>query len=91
MPIDFLGHRLTLQGKTVLIEPTPKNLEKHRIAMERGLKRIVHGASSTARAKRARELRRYVRSWCAAFKLWEGAGARKAEDFSRISNIVNSL
>jgi len=89
-PIDFLGHRLTLHGNKVRIEPTPENLEKYRVAVKRGLRRIVHGASSTARAQRARELRRYIRSWCAAFKLWDEAGARKAKDFGRISKTINS-
>jgi hypothetical protein len=89
-PIDFLGHRLTLQGNKVRIEPTPENLAKYRVAVERGLRRIVHGASSTARARRARELRRDIRSWCAAFKLWDEAGARKAKDFGRISKTINS-
>jgi hypothetical protein len=90
-PIDFLGHRLTLQGNKVRIEPTPENLAKYRVAVERGCRRIVHGKSSTARAKRARELRGYIRSWCAAFKLWDEAGVQKAKDFGRISKIIESL
>lgn len=53
-PIDFLGHRLTLQGKKVRIEPTPENLKKYSFAVERGVARIVDATSSTARANRAR-------------------------------------
>lgn len=90
-PIDFLGHRLTPQGKKVRIEPTPENLKKYCVAVERGLRRIVHGASSNIRAQRARELRGYIRSWCAAFKLWDEAGVQKAKDFGRISKIIESL
>lgn len=90
-PIDFLGHRLTLQGKKVRIEPTPENLKKYSFAVERGVARIVDATSSTARANRARELRRYVCSWCAAFKLWDGAPARRAKDLGRIDKIIGSI
>ena len=90
-PIDFLGHRLTLQGNKVRIEPTPENLAKYRVAVKRGLRRIAHETSFTARTKRARELRGFIRSWCAAFKMWDEAGVQKAKDIGRISNIIESL
>lgn len=90
-PTDFLGHRLTLVGKKVLIEPTPDNLEKYRLNFDHGWARIINAPSGKATAHRAEELRRYVRSWHAAFKLWGEAPTRQAKDLARINKLLKSF
>jgi hypothetical protein len=62
-PIDFLGHRHTPHQQTVLIEPHPSNRKEFEDKVKNELS-CLHGKSlsSTARARKLRELEAYVRS-----------------------------
>jgi hypothetical protein len=73
-PIDFLGHRLTAQHGAVMIEPSPAKLQEFEAELKAGLARISGGSlSSAARSRIIQQLRTYIRSWTAAFRLWPGA------------------
>ena len=86
-PIKFLGHRLTLHEGMVLIEPSPLNRQEFEAKMNKELF-CLNGKSLSpaARARKIRELRRYVCSWTAAFKLWPQAEMCRKHWLAKISD-----
>jgi hypothetical protein len=86
-PIEFLGHRLTAQHGTVIIEPSPANREEFETETNAALARIKGEALSPAvRARKIRELERYVRSWTAAFKLWPQAEIQRKHWLTKLAD-----
>ncbi|HZM90084.1 MAG TPA: hypothetical protein VFF31_26430 [Blastocatellia bacterium] len=86
-PIDALGHRLTAQHATVMIQPTPLNLQRFKLKMRRELSRI-NFLTTSARARKLRDLKTYVRSWTAAFLLWPHVETHKKEWLAKIDNCI---
>jgi hypothetical protein len=73
-PIEFLGHRLTAQHGAVIIEPSPAKRQEFKAELKAGLARISGGSlPPAARSRKIQQLRTYIRSWTAAFRLWPGA------------------
>jgi hypothetical protein len=73
-PIDFLGYRLTAQHGAAIIEPSPAKLQEFEAELKAGLARINSGSlPPAARTRKIQQLRTYIRSWTAAFRLWPGA------------------
>jgi hypothetical protein len=72
-PIKFLGHRLIRQGGKVRIEPTERNQQKFATTVESSLRKLRRlDISSEGRKGAVRNLKRYIRSWTAAFGLCDG-------------------
>ncbi len=87
-PIEFLGHRLTAHHGTVTIEPSPLNQQKFEVTMKVGLARIKGNPFSPAvRARKIRELRKYVCSWASAFKLWPQAVIHQEQWLAKIADV----
>jgi hypothetical protein len=84
-PIEFLGHRLRLVKGAVWIEPNPVNLKAFESNVGRALSDIRRSDTRAERARRAENLRRYVRSWTAAFSLWPKAKKRREEALKHIA------
>jgi hypothetical protein len=87
-PIDFLGHRLTVMGEQVKIEPIPhKEMEfQQEIASAFSyLKRT--DISKARRVRKSDELSTYVRSWTAAFKLCAGMAERRQHLLAQIAHV----
>ena len=84
-PIEFLGHRLSVHHGTVVIEPSPLNREKFEVEMKTELAHI-HSLSPGARARKVCELKAYVRSWAAAFRLWPQAEIHKKQWLAKIAD-----
>ncbi len=88
-PIEFLGHRLTVQHGMVIIEPSPLNQQKFEVTMKLELARIKENSlSPAARARKVRELKTYVRSWASAFKLWPQAEIHKKQWLVKIAGCI---
>jgi hypothetical protein len=86
-PIDFLGHRLTAHHGTVLIEPSPLKQQEFEAKVKTGLACVKgKSLSLTARARTIQELRKYVRSWTAAFKLWPQAEMHRKHWLTKIAD-----
>jgi hypothetical protein len=83
--IDFLGHRLRRVKGAVWIEPDPGNLQGFESKVGRGLIELRGSETRAERARRAENLRRYVRSWTAAFSLWPKAKKRREEALKHIA------
>jgi hypothetical protein len=78
-PIYFLGHKLSIKSGSVRLEPSECNVQKFEARAKVQLAAISEAnLHPQTRKKRIEELKRYVRSWCAAFKLTEGIGKRRA-------------
>jgi hypothetical protein len=88
-PIDFLGHRLTMHQGTILIEPSPPNRQEFDAKVKTDLACVKgKSLSPTARARKIQELRKYVRSWTAAFKLWPQAEIRRKHWLAKIADCI---
>ena len=85
-PIEFLGHRLTLCGGGVHIEPSPKNQAKFEMTLAKRLVLIKNAPGPLTRKRRAYDCQRYVRSWCAAFSLWPEWTEFRANAMTRINH-----
>jgi hypothetical protein len=84
-PIEFLGHRLAVQHGTVMIQPSPLNLQRFEVEMKTELSGIK-SHSPGAQVKKLNELKTYVRSWTAAFALWPLAETYKKQWLAKIAN-----
>ncbi len=91
-PIDFLGYRLTAQHGAVMIEPSPAKRQEFEAELKAGLDRIKGGSLTPAtRARKVRELKTYVRSWTAAFKLWPLAEIRQKQWLAKIADAAAEI
>jgi hypothetical protein len=88
-PIDFLGHRLTKFTDHVRIDPTPDNEAKFNHKLSSGLLRLKRPRlTKKQKARQARILQRYIRNWCAAFKLCTDMKARRDKLLNQIASMV---
>ena len=72
-PIEFLGHDLRFRDGTVLIKPSPKNLEKFERRAKKDLAFIKRTRLPAAKfEERKEDLIAYVRSWTANFGACDG-------------------
>jgi hypothetical protein len=72
-PIQFLGHRLTVHGDKVRVQPTPENQEKFERRMKKGLARLRKPTLAHAvRDRLARDLKSDLSSHVSNFKHCDG-------------------
>jgi hypothetical protein len=71
-PIDFLGHRLTRLNEKVHIAPTLENQEKFEARVVHHLALLKQKLSDRERREINSELRSYLMSWTANFRLCNG-------------------
>jgi hypothetical protein len=91
-PVAILGHRLQLKGHDVKITPSPENDNKFHQHVTRGLKYLNKTSHPTsARQRRARELRGYVGSWTANFCRCEGMAERKTLWLAKIDAAIGAI
>ena len=91
-PVAYLGHRLQLKGHDVKITPSPKNDSKFHQHVTRGLKYLNKASHPTsARQRRARELRGYVGSWTANFCRCDGMAERKTLWLGKIDAAIGAI
>jgi hypothetical protein len=87
--IDYLGHRLTKFAGHVQIDPTPDNEAEFNDVLSSRLLRLKRpGLTKNQKARQALVLQRYVRSWCAAFKLCTGMTARRDKLLNQIASMA---
>lgn len=85
-PIEFLGHCLVAQGEKIHVHPTAVNEQKFATRMTRGFNRLKRtNLSPGERSKEKLDLRGYVCSWTAAFRLCNGIAATKADWLAKIA------
>jgi len=91
-PVEFLGHRLTLQSSgKIRVEPSQKNWEKFERKIKRQLNRLKYEKLSAAkRLREQKKAKRYVRSWMAAFCLCDGIGLHEKHWLKRIAHASSS-
>jgi hypothetical protein len=90
-PIDFLGHRLTVIGGQVKIEPIPDNETQFQHGLASAFSCLNRtDISKERRTRKARELATYVRSWTAAFKLCVGMSERRQHLLVQIAQAQTS-
>jgi len=76
--IEFLGHRLRRIGSAVQITPSEENEAEFHLEFKQRLSKVKEAtAKLTVRRARARDLKRYVSSWTAAFGCCDGMKERK--------------
>ena len=87
-PVDYLGHRFTIIGAYVNIAPTPdneKDFQQTIAALFRTLKRV--DITKSRRARTILNLKTYVRSWTANFKLCDGMKERRDKLLCQIKSM----
>jgi hypothetical protein len=78
-PISFLGHKLAMTNGLMRITPEEHNLQKFKARVKFQLVELSKPKlQPVIRQKRIEELKRYIRSWCAAFKLCDSIDEVKA-------------
>jgi hypothetical protein len=88
-PVDYLGHRLTKFTSHVQIDPTPDNEAKFNHVLSSGLFELKQpGQSQSQKTRKALVLQRYVRSWCAAFKLCTDMKACRDKLLNQIASMA---
>ena len=94
-PIEFLRHSLQLCIGVLLINPSSEDLKAFDITLQSGLRAIRKLALMDASKKEVgkanvgkAKLRRYVRSWAAAFKICTAIGARREFALKRIATVT---
>ncbi len=86
---EFLGYVFRRNGGEVSVAPSSKNLGKFKYKFSKGLERATR--SENLMAKKHRELnhlRRYVRSWTAAFSLWPDTDNFRKKKMTLIDDVV---
>jgi hypothetical protein len=72
MPIEFLGHTLTLVGSTVRIEPNPAKVAQFEKRCKSDLKDIKGASSKTGLDMHVKNSQRYVMGWVNGFQACDG-------------------
>ncbi len=68
---DFLGFRFTIKKGKARVKPSERNMHKFQNEFANGIATLTHGPpSGEQRARRIKNLRRYVHSWTKAFDPW---------------------
>ena len=88
-PVDYIGHRFTRIGAHVKIEPTPDNEVEFRQMVSADFRTLKRAdISESRRARTARNLKTYVRSWTAAFSLCDGMKERRDKLLCQIKSMA---
>ncbi len=89
---DLLGYEFFLSGSTYGARPSGGNLSKFCHKFDRGLDQISGKKHShTVRKRKAKELRRYVRSWTSAFAPWKKSVAFRTQRLGDIKHAESGL
>ena len=89
---EFLGYVFRHDGDDITAAPSPKNLAKFEYEFARGLESVFPSETSTAKNHRKLgQLRRYVRSWTAAFSPWPEACDFRDKKIALIVDVVAGL
>jgi hypothetical protein len=84
-PVEFLGHCLTAPHGRVETEPSPSNRKKLKRKLNRGLAYLKRPTTSAAgRARKVRELKRYLESWINTFRLCDDVEIDRAKWLAKI-------
>lgn len=85
---DFLGYHLYPRGKAFAVRPSDHNWNKfdHRYQTELDKIPLPHNARP-GHLKRIKKLENWVKGWCAAFSLWEGAKEFEIERFAHLKKL----
>src|SRR5262249_12800556 len=84
-PVESLGHHLTARHGTVEVEPSPSNRKKLKRKLNRGLAYLKRPTTTPAgRARKVRELKRYLNTWTENFRLCDGVEAYRANWLKKI-------
>jgi hypothetical protein len=86
--VDFLGHRLRNSLGSILIEPSPENLNKFEFHMHIAIGKIQAEKSDHARIRRTQNLRRFVRSWTGSFAACTDILSFRDKAFLRIQHAI---
>jgi len=88
-PVNFLGHRLKLNGQTVKITPSPENEYKFQRRLKSGFATIKNPCQSDfMRRAKARDLKGYIASWTANFSRCDGMAERRVQMLSQVDTIM---
>jgi hypothetical protein len=85
--VEFLGHQITFDGRKVRVVPTPKNLA----SFERKFRRKVSRLNEHPHPGGLSELRQFVVSWCAAFKLWDEVEQHRRKFLEVVGDLKKSM
>ncbi len=87
-PFSFLGYTFTRAGGGVVLRPTDRNFAKFQEKFSRWLKKLQSANSPASAATRKKAAVRYVKSWAAAFSLWDEVSAFRDQALTKISSAV---
>jgi Reverse transcriptase (RNA-dependent DNA polymerase) len=91
-PVDFLGHRLTIKGHLVRVDPSPWRTHEFKQRLKSGLALIREKAAPiNVRFAKVKELKTYVRQWTSAFKCCHEIGSRKEFWLAKIAEAEKVL
>ena len=89
---EFLGYVFRPNGGEVSVAPSCKNLAKFDHKFAWGIDRATRPEASIEKRKRElKHLRRYVRSWTAAFSLWSEVGSFRDKKLALIHDVYGGL
>ena len=89
---EFLGYVFRRKAGSIDVAPSTKNLAKFEYKFSKSIDRARKSEDSNGKKHRQlRHLRKYVRSWTAAFSLWPEAGTFRNEKMALIDDVVAGL
>ena len=90
--LEFLGYVFRRYDGVVSVAPSSMNLAKFDHKFADGLDRATRTEAANEKKKRElKELRRYVRSWTAAFSLWSEAEGFREKKMALIRHFLDRL
>jgi hypothetical protein len=81
--VEFLGHQIAVENGAVRVSPSDENLH----GFETKFKRNISDFLAHPDPHRLWELRRFIKSWSAAFRLWNEVGEHR----SRYLKVVDDM
>lgn len=85
--VKFLGHQIAVESGTVRVSPSLENLCHFKSKFKRG----VSGLLRHPRPCGMSELRKFVISWCAAFKLCDGVDEHRDHYLRQLADVKQRL
>lgn len=87
---DFVGHRLIPASGGYRVEPSEKNFKQFDLTFAQAIAVVGDGARTLEkRQHKAKHLKRFVRSWCAAFACWEEQEKFRGLKFFEVEQALN--
>lgn len=85
---SFLGYTFRRQGSVYVAVPTDANRHKARSTLDSIVSRMMNKSLIPERRREAYvRARKFVKSWAAAFSLWDGAPDWRAERLAFVKNV----